>query len=51
MIKAEKASDEKAALSLTDKGDIDAYIEIKNGEILLYGGRNEIAKTGRSARC
>jgi hypothetical protein len=43
MIKAEKASDEKAALSLTDKGDIDAYIEIKNGEILLYGGRNEIA--------
>ena len=25
------------------KGDIDAYIELKNGEILLYGGRNEIA--------
>ncbi|MBS6472025.1 MAG: ABC transporter permease [[Eubacterium] siraeum] len=43
MIKAEKASDEKAALSLTDKGDIDAYIELKNGEILLYCGRNEIA--------
>lgn len=43
MIKAEKASDEKNALSLTDKGDIDAYIELKNGEILLYGGRNEIA--------
>lgn len=43
MIKAEKASDEKTALSLTDKGDIDAYIELKNGEILLYGGRNEIA--------
>ena len=43
MIKAEKASDEKTALSLTDKGDIDAYIELENGEILLYGGRNEIA--------
>ena len=43
MIKAEKASDEKTALSLTDKGDIDAYIELKNGEILLYSGRNEIA--------
>ena len=43
MIKAEKASDEKTALSLTDKGDIDAYIELKNGEILLYGGRNEVA--------
>ena len=43
MIKAEKASDEKTALSLTDKGDIDAYIELKNGEILLYCGRNEIA--------
>ena len=43
MIKTEKASDEKTALSLTDKGDIDAYIELKNGEILLYCGRNEIA--------
>ena len=43
MIRAEKASDEKAALSLTDKGDIDAYIELENGEILLYCGRNEIA--------
>ena len=43
MIRAEKASNEKNALSLTDKGDIDAYIELKNGEILLYGGRNEIA--------
>lgn len=43
MIKAEKASNEKTALSLTDKGDIDAYIELKNGEILLYCGRNEIA--------
>ena len=43
MIRAEKASDEKTALSLTDKGDIDAYIELKNGEILLYSGRNEIA--------
>lgn len=43
MIKAEKASDEKTALSLTDKGDIDAYIELKNGEILLYSGRNKIA--------
>lgn len=43
MIKAEKANDEKTALSLTDKGDIDAYIELKNGEILLYCGRNEIA--------
>ena len=43
MIKAEKASDEKTALSLTDKGDIDAYIELKNGEILLYCGRNDIA--------
>ena len=41
MIKAEKASDEKTALSLTDKGDIDAYIELKNGEILLYCGRND----------
>ena len=37
MIKAEKTSDEKNALSLTDK------VELKNGEILLYGGRNEIA--------
>lgn len=43
MIKAEKASDEKTALSLTDKGDIDAYIELKNGKILLYNGRNKIA--------
>ncbi len=43
MIKSEKISDSQNALTLTDKGDIDAYIELKNGEILLYNGRNEIA--------
>lgn len=49
MIKAEKASNEKNALSLTDKGDIDAYIELKNGEILLYCGRNDIANRALSS--
>lgn len=43
MIKAEKNDDSKNALKLTDNGDTDAYIVLKNGEISLYRGRNDIA--------
>lgn len=50
MIKAEKASDEKTALSLTDKGDIDAYIELKNGKFCYTVAETKLL-TGRSARC
>ncbi len=43
MIKAEKNDDSENALKLTDSGDTDAYIELKNGEIVLHKGRNDIA--------
>lgn len=42
MIKAEKNDDSENALKLTDSGDTDAYIELKNGEIVLHKGRNDI---------
>lgn len=42
MIKAEKNNDIQNALKLTDSGDTDAYIELKNGEIVLHKGRNDI---------
>lgn len=43
MIKAEKSGDRENALKLADKGDIDAYIELADGEVLIYNGRNDIA--------
>lgn len=50
MIKAEKASDEETALSLTDKGDIDAYMSLKTGKFCYTVAETKL-QTGRSARC
>lgn len=42
MIKAEKNDNAEKALTLTDNGDIDAYIEVKADEIVFHSGRNDI---------
>lgn len=49
MIKAEKNNDIQNALKLTDSGDTDAYIELKNGEIVLHKGRNDIVNRALSS--
>ena len=49
MIKAEKNDDTQNALKLTDSGDTDAYIELKNGEIVLHKGRNDIVNRALSS--
>lgn len=49
MIKAEKNNDSENALKLTDSGDTDAYIELKNGEIVLHKGRNDIVNRALSS--
>ena len=41
-IKAEKAADEATALSLTDSGEINAYVKLESGEIKLYTGDNRV---------
>lgn len=49
MIKAEKNNDIQNALKLTDSGDTDACIELKNGEIVLHKGRNDIVNRALSS--
>ena len=49
MIKAEKNNDIQNALKLTDSGDTDAYIELKNGKIVLHKGRNDIVNRALSS--
>ncbi|MBP3336194.1 MAG: ABC transporter permease [Ruminiclostridium sp.] len=49
MIKAEKNNDSENALKLTDSGNTDAYIELKNGEIVLHKGRNDIVNRALSS--
>ena len=49
VIKAEKNNDIQNALKLTDSGDTDACIELKNGEIVLHKGRNDIVNRALSS--
>ena len=49
MIKAEKNNDIQNALKLTDSGDTDACIELKNGKIVLHKGRNDIVNRALSS--
>ena len=43
MVKSEKNDNKSEALSLTDKGEIKAFIELDNGEIVLHTGDDGVA--------
>lgn len=41
MVKAEETTDKESALSLTDKGEINAYIELNGSDIKIFTGDND----------
>lgn len=43
VIKSGRNNDREKALSAADSGEIDAYVELADGEIRLYSGKNSIA--------
>lgn len=49
MIKSKQTEDKESSLALTDSGELDAYIELKSGEIKLYSGKNAIAMRALSS--